>query len=563
MKIITHECPNCGAHLDIKNNHAKGKCPYCRVSYTFNNGVVKTNITNPEVNLAETYLYKFKDYDKSEQLFKKLLINYLEEPRMHIGLILSITHDFTFNTSSFFDITTIVESWKKYVALSSEEDVSKYEKQFNKYVANYWLTKLTSETDNFTDYTTEQSLSVLLSYLSSYSLYVSEAEYKKVLSQFEIYKIKRTSYERRIKVIKFLIFAAIVSVICYCFFTYNNKLKNDKPQVIKDTVNISDIINYPYCDANYFCSNYKFLLDNFKDSFSDLFIEEAKIDRENSKISFSVKLVNSKISKTFEYEFDIIDDVGPYIVDKKCTFTDTDTVDLSNCYSIDSFNNNITIDKSDVKVDDTNVNFNELGEKNILVSFYYKGKTISNHINVYIIKSDIEFTFNLDSTGLEKNKSVKFNYSFDKDISNKEIKYDYDSSFIKMNTSSNTIVGIKEGNTTFCAYPVYDESQIQCFDLSIMPVCKGTYTFNFDGLSKNKIVAGVDICPGIYKIYTNVVNNDKSYLLTIRDEKGFHSETVYIYKKSEYSNDEGGNFSFGNNFYLDIPVGVTSVKLVK
>ena len=84
MKIITHECPNCGAHLDIKNNHAKGKCPYCRVSYTFNNGVVKTNITNPEVNLAETYLYKFKDYDKSEQIFKKLLINYLSKVMLNI-----------------------------------------------------------------------------------------------------------------------------------------------------------------------------------------------------------------------------------------------------------------------------------------------------------------------------------------------------------------------------------------------------------------------------------------------------------------------------------------------
>lgn len=562
MKLIVHECPNCGAHLDIKDGSTKGKCKYCRVNFTLNNGIVSTSkVNNVDLKLAETNLYKFKDYDKSESIFKRLVFSLPDNERVYIGFILSITHDFTFHTTSLVDINNITDSWERYISLTSDENIAKYESKIKKYITSFWLNKIKSETNNFTDYD-DQSLSVLNTYLKNYSNYASESDSKKLNAEFETYKIKRAAFEKKNNFKKNVVKFGIIFIILFIFIFSFSYLKNDKLKTIKTTLNTSEIVNSMYCNSSYECTNYNFLLDSFKKSFSNLSIKDANIDRNNSKIIFSVSLNNFVTSKVFDYEFDIIDDVGPYIFDNKCSFTDTDVIDLSNCYTIKSFSSDIEYNKEEVQIDVDDVNFKEIGEKSIPISFIYNGKTITNHLIVYIIRSDITFNFKLDKTEFEKNKAIKYTYTFSHDISNKDIKFDYNSSYITINDNNNTISGIKEGKTQLCAWPEYDESKIVCYDLVIFATCKGTYTFNYDGLSENKIYIGNDICPGIYKIYTDVVNNDKFYHLYIDNEKGHWIDSITITKKYQ-SNEEGKNFSFPMNHYLDVPIGITSVKLIK
>ena len=137
---------------------------------------------------------------------------------------------------------------------------------------------------------------------------------------------------------------------------------------------------------------------------------------------------------------------------------------------------------------------------------------------------------------------------------------------VKATARTNTqreAIDIARGIAKLFVYPIYDENKIKCFDLNIIPPCKETYTFNYDGLSDNKINVGEDICPGIYKIYATVINNDYNYSLKLRDNKGYLKEYITIWKKSQYSNEEGQNFSYPLNYYLEVPIGVTSIKFIK
>ena len=568
MKLVTHECPNCGAHLDISNGKTKGKCEYCRVSYTVNSGNIvishPTEVTeNTQLRVAEASLYKFKDYNQSEILYKRLLCNHADIPNVYIGLILSITHDFKLNTGSLFDIASITEYWKRFIVLADESEISKYENDYKKYCANFWLTKLNSSTVNFTDYTIEDSNSTLDSYYDNYSVNVDANQAHKIKTKLNAYKIKRNEY---LKKRKFFIFISIVLIIGFCILSYifiNNHFKNDEPKIKDDIVYVSEILDHDFCDNSYFCTDYSFLLNHFKHSFSHLRVRNVIIDRDNSKIKFHVILTNFKGEKTFNYEFDVKDDIGPYIVDNNCSFTDTDDIDLTSCFDIDSFNKKIKINKNQVKIFTDNINFKEVGNKSILVSFDYEGKKYQSYIDIYISKSDFDFDVSLSSENIEINKSGVIKYYFSKDIPYKKLSYDYDPTYISLNEKNNTIIGIKTGYTQLCVFPEYDETKIKCFQINILPTCKGTYVFKYDGLEKKKLIVGTDFCPGIYKVYANVLNNESYYYLDVDNDKGSYEYMIRINKKYSHINEEGNKFSFPMNYSLEVPSGVTQIKLIK
>lgn len=568
MKLVTHECPNCGAHLDISEGKVRGKCEYCRVSYTINSGGLKVlhplKVTDEtQLRVAEASLYKFKDYNQSEILFKKLLCKHADIPNVYIGLILSVTHDFKINTGSLFDIASINEYWKRFIVLADEHDILKYESDYKKYCANFWLTKLNSCTDSFSDYTIEESNSTLDSYYDNYSINVDKNQAHKIKTKLDTYKTKRNQHLKKRRVIRFIVIVSIIILGILIYIFINNYFKNDEPKIKDDVIYVSEILNNDYCDRSYSCTDYSFLLNHFENSFSHLRVSSAIIDRNSSKIEFYVVLTNFKGEKTFKYEFSIKDDIGPYIVDKNCSFTDTDSVNLNKCFEIDSFDKNIKVNKDSVKIITDGINFKEVGDKSVFVSFEYEGKTYQSYINIYISKSDFDFMASLNSYDIEINKKTNINFYFSKEIPNKKLIYDYDPTYISLNADNNSIVGIKPGFTDVCISPEYDETKISCFQVNILPTCKGTYTFKYDGVGRKKLHVGTDFCPGIYKIYANVLNDDNYYYIDLDNEKGVYEDLIIINKKYPSVNEEGKKFSFPMNYSLEIPSGVTQIKLIK
>ena len=121
----------------------------------------------------------------------------------------------------------------------------------------------------------------------------------------------------------------------------------------------------------------------------------------------------------------------------------------------------------------------------------------------------------------------------------------------------------KDGKTELCVTPSYDVSKKQCIKIRIIPICKSSYTFKFEGGKETKVTAGLDFCPGKYKVYAGVLNKTNSY--TIRKYSKLHGdiEFISIWKDVPALTDEGKKYAFGMDSYLDIPSGVSSVKLVK
>ena len=379
----------------------------------------------------------------------------------------------------------------------------------------------------------------------------------------DTYKIKRNQHLKKRRVIRFIVIVSIVILGIFIYIFINNYFKNDEPKIKDDVIYVSEILNSDYCDRSYSCTDYSFLLNHFENSFSHLRVSSAIIDRNSSKIEFYVVLTNFKGEKTFKYEFSIKDDIGPYIVDKNCSFTDTDSVNLNKCFEIDSFDKNIKVNKDSVKIITDGINFKEVGDKSVFVSFEYEGKTYQSYINIYISKSDFDFMASLNSYDIEINKKTNINFYFSKEIPNKKLIYDYDPTYISLNADNNSIVGIKPGFTDVCISPEYDETKISCFQVNILPTCKGTYTFKYDGVGRKKLHVGTDFCPGIYKIYANVLNDDNYYYIDLDNEKGVYEDLIIINKKYPSVNEEGKKFSFPMNYSLEIPSGVTQIKLIK
>lgn len=567
MKVIAHKCPNCGAHIDIKENTTKGKCDFCRVSYTIDDGIIRIEHTikvsdDTQLRVAEATLYKFKEYDESEILFRRILHKHGDLPNVYIGLILSITHDFTINTGSLFDIANIAEYWERFVALASDKDIQKYESNFKKYCANFWSSKLKSITDNFTDYKCDESVASLDAYILNYSLYVSDSEFNKLNQKYESFKIKKIDYDKKKKNFKIFLIIGFILLFIIVTILFNILLSSDKPKVNGETVYTSEMLENDYCNKKYECNSYDFLLNHLNAKFSLLNIENVFMNKEKHQISFTVILKNLKKEEKYDYTFDIKDDIGPFIVDNNCVFSDTDDVNIYECFSIESFDK-FEVNKDNFEFDISNIDFKNIGRKSLLVKYNYDGKTISNTIDIQIIKSEIEFNFEIKPNYVEINKAISYKYSFDKDIPNKDLKFEYDKKYISIDTKNNKIAGIKEGTSRVCATSMYDESKTYCIDITVLPTCKSTYVFNYDGLTKSNILSGKDICPGIYKLYVSVVDKNQYYYLKILNDRNFTDESIYINKAHPSINDEGKKYSIPIKYSLEVPIGINQVKLIK
>ena len=105
MKIVNYKCRNCGANLKVESGITDGVCEYCQSPYHIDDGVIrveyKVEFKNDNyLEVAQTTLDKFKDYQKSEYLFKLLLNKYGHKKEVYIGIVRSIANDFTISINN-------------------------------------------------------------------------------------------------------------------------------------------------------------------------------------------------------------------------------------------------------------------------------------------------------------------------------------------------------------------------------------------------------------------------------------------------------------------------------
>lgn len=143
MKVVTINCPNCNASI---KNHTGGKkfyCEYCGSAVSLEEEATKVKhimegqITEEQEFInAETFLNKVKDYDTSYDLYKSLSKKYANDHELWIGLLRSLTHDFTYKETGDRFQKEYQKYWRAFIALAPEKDIKKYQDKYKNYVDN-------------------------------------------------------------------------------------------------------------------------------------------------------------------------------------------------------------------------------------------------------------------------------------------------------------------------------------------------------------------------------------------------------------------------------------------
>lgn len=566
MKAVVHKCPNCKANLEIKENETNGVCEFCRAPYSIDDGVIRVEHTvefkndNP-LKIANTTLYKFKEYEESEILFRQLLFKLGHKPEVYIGLILSITHEFTKDLTTISAMNEINELWERYTAIGRPKEIDKYRDTYTEMNKKFWLNQLNNFTDHLKDYKCSSNIMLLDSIYTNYVSYCGSEEKSKMDTKYTKFKNQKLAYETRKKKTIRISLISIISLIIILFLISYIVLINEKPVVKSDIVKVSDL--HHECDLEGICTSYEFIFNNFEDTNSKFSVTNVSIDKELLKLYFDVKLSNIYKTETYEYEFKIVDDHGPIISDNHCEITDSSEVDLSNCFSIYDYSDGIiSNDKATLYLEA--IDFKIVGEKLVTMEVNdNNGNKTTGSIIVNVTNSNIQLDIKLEKDYIELNKTDTLSYTITPDVPNKNVIYNYDKNYITFDETSRKITAVKVGESELCATAEYDTSKKACVKIRVIPICKSSYTFNFDGSKETKIISGTDFCPGKYKLYATVLNKTDVYTLTKRSSGFGDIEFIKIWKDTPAFNDEGKKYVFALDSQLEVPSGVTKVKLVK
>lgn len=556
MKIKNLNCPNCNAKIDINPEDTYGKCSYCDTPFILEDETIKIEheiIDNTSLKVAETTLNKFKDYKKAELLYKMLLFKYAHKEEIYIGLIRSMTEDFKKEITELYKLNEINDYWQKYTALSPKQNISKYSEKINEMNKNYWITTLKNLTQEFTFFSLKLNPFMIESAWNKFVLFSEEKEHKPLESKYKTYLKNLNEYQikekARRKKIKFI----TIAIILFLILATTIYITTESPKLKEKEIKTSEI--YKYCNSEISCTDKSFIKDKFYPTIGELTINKLSLNKEENTLTI---IVNFK-EETKEYKLKIIDDQGPTIEPTNCSFTDTEEIDLTKCFTITDYTDG-NIDSKKATINENNENFKVIGQKKIIVTAEDKDKNKeTKDIIVTITKTPITLKLNLAKNKIQINETTTYSHEITPNVNNKEIELTYDKNYITIN--NNVITPIKIGDTEICATTKYDSSITYCTKLEITPICKNSYTFSFESSKDEIITGGTDFCPGTYRIYLGVLNSNKTYFLHQKSSTG--STNIITVNKTSPFNEEGGLYSFEKGTTLKLPIGVTSITLNK
>ena len=249
MKIVTHKCPSCGANLKIEKGATEGVCEYCETPYSIDDGVMRVehkttveikNDNNLEIAMAN--LENFKDYGKSEWLFKALIHKHGHKKEVYIGIVRSITHDFQItNFESLTRLNEVNEYFRKYKSLATKKETSEYESKINDLNKNFWHGYLISSSSNFNASKSIAKAKDVEYYWKQYIQYCTKSEQDKLKIKFDDFFKKKIKLEKEQKKKKKLITIIVIAILLVIFLIDFISLYIEKPTASKNSIELSKV----------------------------------------------------------------------------------------------------------------------------------------------------------------------------------------------------------------------------------------------------------------------------------------------------------------------------------
>jgi len=253
--------------------------------------------------------------------------------------------------------------------------------------------------------------------------------------------------------------------------------------------------------------------------------------------------------------------MGPIITPINCSFTDTDEINLYNCFELYDFTDG-KLDNKEAIINENNNDFKTEGIKTIEVIAKDKdGNENKLNIDVNVGKTPFKLEINLEDKLIVGKKYTPVYKITPNNITDKTVSYTYDKNYIAL--ENGLIRVLKKGQTEICAVSNYNNQIKSCKNVNLELVCKDSYTFKVDGSKEVKLTAGEIFCTGTYKIYAEVTNKKEFYSIKIKPKDSNTFETMTIYKNSSHLNDEGNKYVLTDGHQVITSIGITSVKLIK
>lgn len=551
MKIVQKKCPSCGGKLDLTPGELEGTCPYCGNDFVIDDDVIEVKVQvkdDYDLEIAITTLDKFKEYDKAGILFRRLLSRYGHDKNIYLYLVRALTYDFTRKELYTYEVTEINNYWEKYKTLCSKKELKLYEDKVREFNYSFWKSELNNITNKFDEKITKVNLKKLESIWENFCLYVTLEKREKYEIKYNKFKKNIEEHNKKRKIINVTILCTIL-VLILLFLSF---LLTEKPKLKLDKINYSIYVNYK---ENIF-SEEDFSKKIFK-NYNNITIKSTNITDDKLYINFDFENLLKKNEYTFTLY--LVDDYGPVFKLNDCVFKDTEEVDLNKCLTVSDLSTDMK--QEDISFNTKDSNFKIPGEYLISATAMDKDENITNvDFNVSIIKSDLIVDVNLKKNELIEGDSTKLSYSIKPNVYNKKVKIEYDNSIISIDKDLN-VKALKRGTTDICVIPEYDETKKVCERINVKLKCKNSYTFKFDGSKEEKLVMGVDMCPGTYRICTSVLSRKDAYHLTYTPASGSGTKFYTIWKSASSLSDEGSKISLGEGGTLKIPTGVTKITL--
>ena len=144
MKLIEIKCPNCHSNLNIKESKSKKIiCEYCNTEFLLDDDtkivkhIIEGQITEEQEFInAQTNLNILKNYDESYECYLKLSKKYVNNKDIWLGLLRSLTHDFTYKYGSETFKVEYQKYWNNFKSLASPSDIDIYKEKYHQYDIN-------------------------------------------------------------------------------------------------------------------------------------------------------------------------------------------------------------------------------------------------------------------------------------------------------------------------------------------------------------------------------------------------------------------------------------------
>lgn len=143
MEIKVLECPSCGGKIEINEAKKTGKCKYCNSPYIFDDGVIRVEYSfadeesKRKIANANVALYKYQLYEKSLPLYKELFEKFQDNQDFLLGIILSLTNDFSKEFYTEKEIKKVLYYWDLFYKIGDSELIAKYQKDIDKIKEKY------------------------------------------------------------------------------------------------------------------------------------------------------------------------------------------------------------------------------------------------------------------------------------------------------------------------------------------------------------------------------------------------------------------------------------------